>query len=601
MNTPIFERQIRTKMPPVHEPASASAGRIDRSKHGTTVSGNPRNFFSMSISSKKFPTGGFGGKSLKKKLSSTKDQQQLKQNDNQATPTPQTSDVDPLVESQQPQIASERQQQPEGSGGAAGAADEDATSTTGGGKLRRTRSLLSLSSRGGNRSVASLNSSITSLASAIGGSLVSERRDSTGGSARKEKEKDSVDSLLRRRKWRRLVRYLSTDRGRAEVLSSSTSCALTAGDGPADGSNALHRACRAGAPLDVVRSMCSACPDLAVEVDARGRTALHVAALPRADNRGGGVPLKVIFHLMAVHGGAVSMRDRDGRLPLHLACCRREDAATMQEEDDEAAEEDGAAATARSARRSSNGSESWDGQPKKSKIGKVRMGVVTALCDEAPFAVNEEDSSGRVPPELLLISGDNGRRGNSSDEVLEYLLYRSERRWRRKLSEHRNSLASLEEEAEEERNNNEVRTISGNESQGKSCVTSKSRAEERYERWKDRRTPLMRAFYEAHAEAARRRREGRRNGGNFGGDSDAQYEWAVDVFLGATGHAYEEEEEDDVKGLHAPTGEGRGRRGSGDGNKDGDGDMFSCIEVPVDVRAKMERRISDLSCVPLNE
>mmetsp|Transcript_7652 Transcript_7652/g.22436 ORF Transcript_7652/g.22436 Transcript_7652/m.22436 type:complete len:559 (-) Transcript_7652:99-1775(-) len=334
-------------------------------------------------------------------------------------------------------------------------------------KPKRRNSLTSLVSHAaGAVSRASISSASGGRNSAV--SLVSLASDAsvrTGGSHHHHK---NVAHYIERRKWKKALKRIDTAEGREEVRASSTlahasseedSKASIAHAAPAEAAgagaaNTLHRACANAAPFEIVRAICAVCPDLAVEADSRGRTALHLAASRPETTR------DVVEYLLCFNGGAAYARDDGGRPPLHAACRRYvEDDATSA-----------AGAEPAPPRRRFSGGHIGSVVNSSKPPRKVSLPVIQALCKSAPFAIHDEDTEeGLIPAEHALRYIGGG--GKPCDvPTLAYLLKESRLRW----------VLRIDKEG--------------------------GLAEAERERWTARRTEAMRAATDA-AERAERREE----------------------------------------------------------------------------------------------
>jgi ankyrin repeat protein len=114
--------------------------------------------------------------------------------------------------------------------------------------------------------------------------------------------------------WDSLRKYLTTEEGAlnaAEEMTSNEFC--EPGGYENDGCIAMHLVVRAHPPLDIVASLMRFNPCLTAQLDAYGRTPLHVAAAS-------GASPQVVRFLLQQDVSAAAKLDYEGKTPLHLCC-----------------------------------------------------------------------------------------------------------------------------------------------------------------------------------------------------------------------------------------------------------------------------------------
>jgi len=179
--------------------------------------------------------------------------------------------------------------------------------------------------------------------------------------------------LVQRRHWWRLRTFLNSAEGKNQVLSSLVSLDSDMGEKK---ENILHMACRKRAPLYILERLCEIQAMLAVETNAQGQTALHIAVAAQASS-------SVVEYLLQTNPAATFVRDDDSRTPLHLACMG---AMSGEYYDD----------------------------PMLWIAYSPDFATVRLLCDANPHMANEEDAEGMTPIEHALVS-------NAHASIVHYL------------------------------------------------------------------------------------------------------------------------------------------------------------------------------------
>ena len=164
----------------------------------------------------------------------------------------------------------------------------------------------------------------------FGGSPVSDREMMTASNIsrqaaaaaeedrRQQDDPYSLSNLIAREHWDAVRLFLSNpnvDETRARILSCRYGPAAYYDDAENNSAwnNALHYACKYYPPWDVIKAIDLLHPQYMTQVDAVGRTVLHVAAK-------NGVSPQVIRYLCATNPSAAGAQDVLGRTPLHYVC-----------------------------------------------------------------------------------------------------------------------------------------------------------------------------------------------------------------------------------------------------------------------------------------
>ena len=164
----------------------------------------------------------------------------------------------------------------------------------------------------------------------FGGSPVSDREMMTASNIsrqaaaaaeedrRQQDDPYSLSTLIAREHWDAVRLFLSNpnvDETRARILSCRYGPAAYYDDAENNSAwnNALHYACKYYPPWDVIKAIDLLHPQYMTQVDAVGRTVLHVAAK-------NGVSPQVIRYLCATNPSAAGAQDVLGRTPLHYVC-----------------------------------------------------------------------------------------------------------------------------------------------------------------------------------------------------------------------------------------------------------------------------------------
>jgi len=135
---------------------------------------------------------------------------------------------------------------------------------------------------------------------------------------RQQDDPYSLSNLIAREHWDAVRLFLSNpnvDETRARILSCRYGPAAYYDDAENNSAwnNALHYACKYYPPWDVIKAIDLLHPQYMTQVDAVGRTVLHVAAK-------NGVSPQVIRYLCATNPSAAGAQDVLGRTPLHYVC-----------------------------------------------------------------------------------------------------------------------------------------------------------------------------------------------------------------------------------------------------------------------------------------
>jgi len=156
------------------------------------------------------------------------------------------------------------------------------------------------------------NSSRQAAAAAAAAAAVEEE------DRRQQDDPYSLSNLIAREHWDAVRLFLSNpnvDETRARILSCRYGPAAYYDDAENNSAwnNALHYACKYYPPWDVIKAIDLLHPQYVTEVDAVGRTVLHVATK-------NGVSPQVIRYLCATNPSAACAQDVLGRTPLHYVC-----------------------------------------------------------------------------------------------------------------------------------------------------------------------------------------------------------------------------------------------------------------------------------------
>lgn len=135
---------------------------------------------------------------------------------------------------------------------------------------------------------------------------------------RQQDDPCSLSNLIAREHWDAVRLFLSNpnvDETRARILSCRYGPAAYYDDAENNSArnNALHYACKYYPPWDVIKAIDLLHPQYMTQVDAVGRTVLHVATK-------NGVSPQVIRYLCATNPSAACAQDVLGRTPLHYVC-----------------------------------------------------------------------------------------------------------------------------------------------------------------------------------------------------------------------------------------------------------------------------------------
>jgi len=122
--------------------------------------------------------------------------------------------------------------------------------------------------------------------------------------------------LITSAQWDALRKYLASEEGICNVAKEMMSVGgydSELGIQECDGSMTMHLVARAHPPLDIVAKLMRFNPALTAQVDALGRTPLHVAAAY-------GASPQVVRFLLQQDVSAAAKLDFEGKTPLHLCC-----------------------------------------------------------------------------------------------------------------------------------------------------------------------------------------------------------------------------------------------------------------------------------------